>query len=81
MLSLKQGGHFLLKYFAQLKLNESILSRNMPNLSDGEKTKIHLAALKYLHPDILLLDEPTNQLDCTNLKWLGSFFLVLKESF
>ncbi|WP_036722996.1 ATP-binding cassette domain-containing protein, partial [Paenibacillus forsythiae] len=42
-------------------------------LSGGEKTKVGLAALLLLRPDVLLLDEPTNHLDMAAIEWLEQF--------
>ncbi|AIQ11857.1 ribosomal protection-like ABC-F family protein [Paenibacillus durus] len=43
------------------------------SLSGGEKTKVGLAALLLLRPDVLLLDEPTNHLDMAAIEWLEQF--------
>ncbi len=42
-------------------------------LSGGEKTKVGLAQLLLIAPDLLLLDEPTNHLDFLAIEWLTSF--------
>ncbi|MBY9080834.1 ABC-F family ATP-binding cassette domain-containing protein [Paenibacillus sp. HN-1] len=47
--------------------------RPFDSLSGGEKTKVGLAALLLLRPDILLLDEPTNHLDMDAIEWLEQF--------
>ncbi|CAI2184420.1 19983_t:CDS:2 [Funneliformis geosporum] len=57
------GGFRLMRIISQLQLAPSILERKFSTLSGGEKTKFHLAALRFQNPDILLLDEPTNHLD------------------
>ncbi|MGL5263397.1 MAG: ABC-F family ATP-binding cassette domain-containing protein [Candidatus Rhabdochlamydia sp.] len=67
------GGHFFLKDLRKLGLENFDLNKKLGHLSGGEKTKILLASLAFLNPDILLLDEPTNHLDERGITWLEHF--------
>jgi ATP-binding cassette subfamily F protein 3 len=42
-------------------------------LSSGQKTRLGLARLLQIGPQLLLLDEPTNHLDIEALEWLESY--------
>jgi len=49
------------------------LSLPISKLSGGEKTKIALARILLIRPDVMLLDEPTNHLEIASLEWLEGF--------
>jgi ATPase subunit of ABC transporter with duplicated ATPase domains len=55
---------------AQLGLGDTLLDRNVAELSGGQKARLGLAAVLLAQPDILLLDEPTNDLDDAGLALL-----------
>lgn len=55
---------------AQLGLGDSLLDRNVAELSGGQKARLGLAAVLLAQPDFLLLDEPTNDLDDAGLALL-----------
>ncbi len=49
-------------------------------LSGGEKTRLALAKLLIMNPDLLILDEPTNHLDLATIEWLEQYLVSYKGS-
>ncbi len=62
------------RVLGQVQLPESHWDRPVTSLSGGERTRLFLARLQLLRPDLLLLDEPTNNLDWPALHWMEEFF-------
>lgn len=63
-----------------LQVDEEILARPFSTLSNGERSKLLLAALFLKDSGFLLIDEPTNHLDMTGRR-LVSRYLKGKEGF
>jgi ATPase subunit of ABC transporter with duplicated ATPase domains len=55
---------------ADLGLPDNLATRNVAELSGGQKARLGLAAVLLAQPDVLLLDEPTNDLDDAGLAML-----------
>ena len=56
-----------------LGFTEADFDKRCGQLSGGLKTRIALAKLLLLRPDLIILDEPTNHLDISSVKWLEDY--------
>jgi ATP-binding cassette subfamily F protein 3 len=65
---------------AHLGLAEIPLGTPIKYLSGGQKTRLMLAHILLLEPQLLLLDEPTNHLDISMLEWLESWLAAFPGS-
>lgn len=58
-----------------LGFEEDEFTKNVMELSGGQKTRVSLGKLLLTKPDIILLDEPTNHLDMNSISWLETYLL------
>lgn len=58
-----------------LGFEEEEFSKNVKDLSGGQKTRVSLGKLLLTKPDLILLDEPTNHLDLQSINWLETYLL------
>lgn len=70
----------LIREIAYLNVKEEVLYRPFKTLSNGERTKVLLAALFLNDEKYLLIDEPTNHLDLEGRKVVADY-LKKKKSF
>ncbi len=70
----------LIRELSLLEISEDVLYRPFNTLSNGEQTKVLLAALFLKENSFLLIDEPTNHLDM-NARKLVSEYLNSKNGF
>lgn len=68
----------VIKVAKDLKI-ESLLDRNIFELSGGEKQKIAFASIYALNPDVYVLDEPSSNLDFIAIRELQMILSLLKK--
>ncbi|MBE5881171.1 MAG: ABC-F family ATP-binding cassette domain-containing protein [Lachnospiraceae bacterium] len=61
-----------------LGFSEEEFSKPISTLSGGQKTRVSLAKLLLLSPDLIILDEPTNHLDISSISWLENYLRTYK---
>jgi ATP-binding cassette subfamily F protein uup len=55
------------------KLDIHDLTRQISELSGGQRKRVALAKLLIDEPDLILMDEPTNHLDLEMIEWLENY--------
>jgi ATPase subunit of ABC transporter with duplicated ATPase domains len=58
---------------AGLSFSQEMMDGDVGALSGGWKTRVALARILLMRPDVMLLDEPSNHLDLESLIWLEEF--------
>jgi ATPase subunit of ABC transporter with duplicated ATPase domains len=58
---------------AGLSFSQEMMDGDVGTLSGGWKTRVALARILLMRPDVMLLDEPSNHLDLESLIWLEEF--------
>ncbi|MEN3377986.1 MAG: hypothetical protein V7604_3341 [Hyphomicrobiales bacterium] len=56
-----------------LSFSQEMMEGDVAKLSGGWKTRVALARILLMRPDVMLLDEPSNHLDLESLIWLEQF--------
>ena len=64
-----------------LEFTEEYYELILKDLSGGERTRVSLAKLLLLEPDLLILDEPTNHLDLVSIEWLEDYLKKYGKAF
>ncbi len=63
-----------------LGFSPDMLDFPVMKLSGGQRTRLALARILYMMPDIMILDEPTNHLDMSTLRWLEDYLANYKKT-
>lgn len=75
----KPGSHKTFKILKDLGLSESLLKKNLDEISGGQKQRLAIASALLLDKALLILDEPTSSLDGKSIQKAADLIFPQKD--